>query len=150
MFFHQIVALDDEEESLVKRAEDEMKNLNWKCRMNELERQHKEILSWKSQPSTSGKPPVDIKQRQSILKRSGATKDNQDRKAPATVSGALSRTAASTPDVDKGAQGRRPLSDQGVRVEQPSTSKRRSSSTEKSKIQTFFKSIKPSKPAWNK
>lgn len=149
--FFQIVALDDEEENLVKKAENEMKELNWKCRINELERQHKELLSWKNQ-SESSKPPVgDPKQRQSILKRL-SRKDNQDRKAPATVSGAPSRTAASTPadqsTGEKTSQGRRPLSDQGARVE-PSTSKGRSSSSEKSKVQTFFKSIKPSKSAWN-
>ncbi|XP_060598141.1 polycystin-1-like isoform X3 [Ruditapes philippinarum] len=148
----KIVALDDEEESLVKKADDEMKNLNWKCRINEIERQHKELLSWQNQPSTSDKPPLgDSKLRQSILKRPGASKDNQDRKAPATVSGAQIRTAASTPaDDGNGAQGRRPLSDQGVRVEPASTSKRRASSNDKSKLQTFFRSIKPSKSAWNK
>jgi hypothetical protein len=129
-----------------------MKNLNWKCRINEIERQHKELLSWQNQPSTSDKPPLgDSKLRQSILKRPGASKDNQDRKAPATVSGAHIRTAASTPaDDGNGAQGRRPLSDQGVRVEPASTSKRRASSNDKSKLQTFFRSIKPSKSAWNK
>lgn len=131
-----------------------MKELNWKCRINELERQTKDILSWKNTaPSGSGSNPpagdITKQQRQSILKR--LAKDNQDRKAPSTVTGATSRTAASTPsqDTKKTASGRRPFSDQGVRVE-PSTSQRRSSSQEKGTLQKFFKSVKPSKPAWNK
>lgn len=153
--FLQLVTLDKEEDTLVKKAEGEMKELNWKCRINELERQTKEILNWKNpQGSGSGTntPGGEItkQQKQSILKR--LARDNPERKAPATVSGATSRTAASTPAADtKNASSRRPFSDQGARVEpQASTSQRRASSQEKGTLQKFFKSVKPSKPAWNK
>ena len=121
-----------------------MKDLNWNCRINQLEREHHDILT-----STSAKPPMgDANRRQSILKRL-ANRDNlsSERKAPATVSGVMTRASATPPAKDnKISQGRRPLSDQGARAEPPA----RTTTPEKSKIQKFFKSIKPSKSAWNK
>lgn len=146
------MSLDKEEDKLVKKAEEEMKELNWKCRINELERQTKEILNWKNPSGSGSSAPsgeTTRQQRQSLQKR--PTKDNPERKAPATVSGATSRTAASTPATEtKTSNGRRPFSDQGARVEPATTSQRRASSQEKGTLQKFFKSVKPSKPAWNK
>ena len=152
------MVLDKDEELLVNKAENEMKELNWKCRINELERQTKEILSWKN-PSGSGAatsaPTADLlkQKKQSILKR--LEKENPERKAPATVSGAISRPVVSNPATDNKtpAKGRRPFSDQGARADaqaSTSTSQRRSSSQERGVLKKLFKSVKPSKPAWNK
>lgn len=135
--------IDKEEENLVKKAEHEMKELNWKCRINELERQTKEILNWKNQTGAKSQSD-DSKGKQS--KRMVPSKDNTDRRAPATVTGATKRNQESAPtSEDKGgATGRRPLSDQGARIEAP-TGNKRPSLQEK-----FMKVIKPSKSAWNK
>ena len=121
-----------------------MKDLNLRCRINELERQGKEILSWHK--SSSSKPPVsDSKLRQS---QRIANRDNQEQKAPSTVTGATSRAAATPPGKEqKPAQSKRPFSDQGARAEQTSESK--ASVPEKNKLQKFLKSVKSSKPAWN-
>ena len=143
----QIEALEKEEEDLVRKAENEMKELNWKCRINQLEKEHKELLNWQ-RPGDGKKTAIgDAKQRQSVLKKL-ASKDNQrERKAPATVSGA-SRTSNTPPTKEnKVTPGRRPLSDQGARLD---TQPQRSSSSDRSKLHSFFKSIKPSKPAWDK
>ncbi|XP_052761742.1 polycystin-1-like isoform X2 [Mya arenaria] len=146
----KIESIDKEEENLVKKAENEMKDLNWKCRINKLEREAKEILDWKNKP-----PAGDGKQgKQTLSKRPMQCKDNSDRRAPATVTGATARNQASAPSSDdKGAQsGRRPLSDQGARVDAaaPGPSTRRTSNQEKSTLQKFLKTVKPSKAAWNK
>lgn len=155
----QLEGLDNDEEVLVRKAENEMKDLNWKCRINELERQRKELLNWKNQPGGSSKPPGGegaSQPRQSVSKR-GPNRDNSDRKAPATVTGGATRDqpSANSADEQGATGGRRPLSDQGARLEATPGTRRASSQDkntqdQKNTLQKFLKSVKPSKPAWNK
>ncbi|KAH3864143.1 hypothetical protein DPMN_027157 [Dreissena polymorpha] len=155
----KLEVLENDEEVLVKKAENEMKDLNWKCRINELERQRKELLNWKNQPGGSSKAPSGegaTQPRQSVGKR-GPNRDNTERKAPATVTGGATRDQPSgNPGDEQGATGgRRPLSYQGARLEGTTPGTRRASSQDKNTqdkntLQKFLKSVKPSKAAWNK
>ena len=140
--FHQIQDLDKEEETLVKKTESEVKELNFRIRVNGLENERRELLNW----SKTDKPPGDQKQRQSV----GTNSTNKDIKTDRKSVVGASRTTTTPPSKTEGIQtkGKRPLSDQGARGDLPPPGK--SSASEPRSLQKFFKQFKPSKPAWNK
>ena len=139
---HQIQDLDNEEETLVKKTESEVKELNFRIRVNGLENERRELLNW----SKTDKPPGDQKQRQSV----GTNSTNKDVKTDRKSVIGASRTTTTPPLKTEGIQtkGKRPLSDQGARGDLPPPGK--SSASEPRSLQKFFKQFKPSKPAWNK
>ena len=139
---HQIQDLDNEEETLVKKTESEVKELNFRIRVNGLENERRELLKW----SKTDKPPGDQKQRQSV----GTNSTNKDVKTDRKSVIGASRTTTTPPSKTEGIQtkGKRPLSDQGARGDLPPPGK--SSASEPRSLQKFFKQFKPSKPAWNK
>ena len=122
-----------------------MKELNFRIHVNGLEKERRELLNW----STADKPPIDQKQRQSILTKNTSKDTKTDKKPPSSVTGA-SRTTTTPPSKPESSQtkGKRPLSDQGARSDLPPKGK--SSASEPRSLQKFFKQFKPSKPAWNK
>ena len=143
----QIQDLDKEEESLVKKTESEVKELNFRLRVNGLENERRELLNW----TKTDKPPVDQNQRQSVLKTSISKDSKSDKKPPTSLTFA-SRTSGTPPASSLKAEGsqmkgKRPLSDQGARIDLPAKGK--NSSSEPKSLQKFFQQLKPSKPAWN-
>ena len=141
-FFFQIEDLDKEEENLVKKAESEVKELNFRLRVNGLEKERRELLNW----TKTDKSSVDQKQRQSNLKNAASKDTKTDKKLSASV---IARRTSETPPSKvemSQAKGKRPLSDQGARSDVPENGK----SSEPRSLQKFFQQLKPSKPAWNK
>ena len=121
-----------------------MKEINFRLRVNGLENERRELLNW----TKTDKPP-DQNQRQSAVK---TTTTNKDSKKPPTSLTFASRTSGTPPATSLKAEGsqtkgKRPLSDQGARIDLPAKGK--SSGSEPKTLQKFFQQIKPSKPAWN-
>ena len=146
-FVFQILDLDKEEDTLVKKAESEVKEINLRLRVNDLGSEKRELLNW----NKTDKPP-DQNQRQSTVK-TNTNKDTKSdtKKSPATLTFA-SRTSGTPPATSVKAEGsqmkgKRPLSDQGARIDIPAKGK--SSGAEPKSLQKFFQQVKPSKPAWN-
>ncbi|KAJ8318729.1 hypothetical protein KUTeg_003820 [Tegillarca granosa] len=120
--------LDSLEDDLLKQTLRGIDEWKWQTRIHALEKERQSILTWKNKP-----PPHPPTTRQTATPHRTMTEGRLPRKA-----------AVLTPNSDSGhnskGKTKRPLSDQGGRAEQE-PARRRS-------IYEFFKSIKPSKPAW--
>ncbi|KAL3876004.1 hypothetical protein ACJMK2_033893 [Sinanodonta woodiana] len=140
--FETIESMDKEEEKLLKRTENELKDWKFRQKISNLEKEGQKLLETK--------PPLDSRLRQSIPQRKSLAGNKADRRAPASVS--TSRVAA-TPPSHKAEESisRRPLSDQGARGD--SITPRAGAETpvpDSSTLKNFLKILKPSKAAWNK
>lgn len=126
--FIQVSYLDNLEDDLLKQTLRGIDEWKWQTRIHALEKERQSILTWKNKP-----PPHPPTTRQTATPHRTMTEGRLPRKA-----------AVLTPNSDSGhtskGKTKRPLSDQGGRAEQE-PARRRS-------IYEFFKSIKPSKPAW--
>ncbi|KAK3612214.1 hypothetical protein CHS0354_039486 [Potamilus streckersoni] len=140
--FEKIETLDKEEETLLKRTENELKDWKFRQKISNLEKEGHKLLETK--------PLLDSRLRQSIPQRKALAGNKADRRAPASVS--TSRVAATPPSQKaEESNSRRPLSDQGARGD--SITPRSGAETpapDPSTLKNFLKILKPSKAAWNK
>ncbi|OWF55928.1 Polycystin-1 [Mizuhopecten yessoensis] len=134
----RVTHLDGVEEDLIKKCQKEVDEWKWQNRISNMEKENDGLLNW-----TKKKPPPTPNTRTTRIPKRIPTQPRLTAKSEGTA-----KTPPTKPVVQGKATPRtsRPLSDQGgraaQRAEQPGPSQDRMS------IFDFFKSIKPSKPAW--
>ncbi|XP_033754437.1 LOW QUALITY PROTEIN: polycystin-1-like [Pecten maximus] len=134
----RVTHLDGIEENLIKKCQKEVDEWKWQNRISNMEKENDGLLNW-----TTKKPPATPNTRTTKIPKRVSTQPRLTAKSEG-----MAKTPPTKPVVKGKATPRvsRPLSDQGGRAaqrsEQPGTSQDRMS------VFDFFKSIKPSKPAW--
>ncbi|XP_060076676.1 polycystin-1-like [Ylistrum balloti] len=133
----RVTHLDVIEEDLIKKCQREIDEWKWQNRISSMEKENDGLLNW-----TTKKTPTTPNTRTTKIHKRVPTQPRLTAKSEGTA-----KTPPSKPVKGKATpRASRPLSDQGgraaQRMEQPGPSQDRKS------VFDFFKSVKPSKPAW--
>ena len=125
--------MDAREEDMVKTTQKGIDEWKFQNRMKSYER---EVQSWSDKPPKGAPSGTNVVRASKIPRRTSTTGSEASN----------SKRGLGTPDARNTAMRGRPLSDQGGRVNPPP---KQTNSRERFSIYNFFKSVNPSKDAWN-
>ncbi|XP_062602087.1 polycystin-1-like isoform X2 [Saccostrea cucullata] len=130
--------LDEKEDDMIAKTQKEVDEWGFQSRLKNYESERQGLLQWKETPPVErGRPVTKVPHRTMTQKSLPGKSDLQP------------SSSASGPSKPTAPKGRRPLSD-GGRIATDNTSEAKPlGSRERKSIYNFFKSIKPSRSAWN-
>jgi hypothetical protein len=130
--------LDEKEDEMIAKTQKEVDEWGFQSRIKSYESERQGLLQWKqTNTSERGRPVSKVPHRTMTQKSLPGKSDLQP---------SSSASAPVKPTLQKG---RRPLSDGGRIAAESESEARPLGSRERKSIYNFFKSIKPSKSAWN-